>query len=112
MIEIVKREYLLLNSRKGKGLWQYNHSSSYTRQEVNAWEEQQRQRKVAGAFAKGKGKGKAVTKASKEGGSKSSVTIAGQPGNTQEPQVPRAESANDNARGDQVLQDLLTGAKQ
>lgn len=113
VIEIVKREFLLLNSRKGKGLWQYNQLSSYGREEVNAWEEQQRQRKAEGASAKGKGKGKASSvNAEKEGGARPGDAIAGQSGDAGEPQDSTGAVGAVSARGDKVLQDLLAGAKQ
>lgn len=113
VIEIVKREFLLLNSRKGKGLWQYNQLNSYTRKEVNAWVEQQQQRKAEGASAKSKGKKKASSvNTEKEGGAKLGDAIGGQPGDAGEPRDATRAVGAVIARGDQVLQDLLAGAKQ
>lgn len=114
VIEIVKREFLLLNSRKGQGLWQYNQMCSYTREEVNAWEEQQRLRKAEGAVAKGKGKGKpGPQNTEKDSGAERTDAVADQPMDTDVAEPPKQTGETEtNARGDQVLRDLLTGAKQ
>jgi hypothetical protein len=110
VIEIVKREFLLLHSRKGEGLWQYNSMGSYTREEVHAWEEQQRRRKVEGAGSKGKGK---AVKGKGVDGAIGADGVADQPMETDaEPQKTAGTETEPNARGDQVLRELLTGANQ
>lgn len=116
MIEIVKREFLLLNSQKGAGLWQYNQTAVYSREEIHAWEEQQRKRKQDGTVSKDKGKGKAVsaTTGDHSSGKDARGQTTVQPMDTDEPQVQRpAEPVTETStRGDQVLRELLTGSNQ
>jgi hypothetical protein len=85
---------------------------SYTRDEVHAWEEQQRRRKAEGAGKGEKGKGKALTGKSAEGASGADGAVD-QPMETDaEPQKTAGPETEPSARGDQVLRELLAGANQ
>jgi hypothetical protein len=115
VIEIVKREFLLLKSKEGAGLWQYNQTGTYTQQEVHEWEEQQRRRKVDGAVSKDKGKGRApLTTGEREKGNDKDAGMTDQPMDTDEPPVqkPMETTTEATTRGDQVLRELLSGANQ
>lgn len=105
----------MLKSKEGAGLWQYNQTGAYTRQEVHEWEEQQRRRKVDGAVTKEKGKGKApLTTGGRKTGNGNQDGTTNQPMDTDEPPVqkPTEAGTETSARGDQVLRELLSGANQ
>ncbi|KAJ9094074.1 hypothetical protein QFC21_006175 [Naganishia friedmannii] len=76
VLEIIKREYLRLHAGKGKGLWQYNKLGNYSGKEVEAWEEQQRGRRVSSLPIRAKGKGKGREGRAKEAGREEAASQA------------------------------------
>jgi hypothetical protein len=87
----------------------------YTREELQAWEEQQQRRKADGASVKGKGKGKETSASGGTGtGKEQSGQTTDERMETDEPPVQKVGelSTDASARGDQILSELLSGANQ